>query len=184
MAYKGQVITNPVSGETIAFRQTSADTGGEYLEIDLFLTPDGHVPGAHVHPRQEERFEVLEGRMKFKLGLKTIVAEAGETVVVPAGRVHKFVNAGDEDVHARVTVTPALDMEDLFTTTVALAEQGRTNRKGMPKPLDLALFVERFDDEVRAPFPPAPVVKALMAPLRALARRRDRRGATATPQTA
>jgi hypothetical protein len=45
----------------------------------------------------------------------------------------------------------------------------------MPKPLDLALFVEEFRDEVKAPFPPAPVVKAVMAPLRALARRRDRR---------
>jgi hypothetical protein len=47
----------------------------------------------------------------------------------------------------------------------------------MPKPLDLSLFVEEFKDEVKAPFPPAPVVRALMAPLRELARRRDRRGA-------
>ena len=155
MAHAGQIITNPVSGETIAFRATSADTDGAHLEIDLFLTPDGHVPGTHVHPSQEERFEILEGTMKFKLGFKTIVASEGDVVVVPAGSRHRFVNAGDGDVHARVTVTPALDMEDLFETTVALAEAGRTNRKGMPKPLDLALFVERFEDEVRAPFPPA-----------------------------
>jgi hypothetical protein len=32
-------------------------------------------------------------------------------------------------------------MEKLFETAVALAEDGRTTRKGMPKPLDLALFV-------------------------------------------
>ena len=32
-------------------------------------------PGAHVHPEQTETFHVLEGTMKFKLGLTTIVAE-------------------------------------------------------------------------------------------------------------
>lgn len=42
----------------------------------------------------------------------------------------------------------------------------------MPKPLHLALFVDRFRREVRAPFPPAAIVRALMAPLAALARRR------------
>ncbi|HET9736894.1 MAG TPA: hypothetical protein VFP78_02145 [Solirubrobacteraceae bacterium] len=47
-----------------------------------------------------------------------------------------------------------------------------TPSKGMPKPLHLALFVDRFRREVRAPFPPAAIVRALMAPLAALARRR------------
>jgi hypothetical protein len=71
-----------------------------------------------------------------------------------------------------VQVVPALDMEELFETTVELAEEGKTNRKGMPKPLHLALFVERFRREVRAPFPPAPIVRLLMAPLRFIARKR------------
>ena len=95
MAYAGQTIQNPVSGERIHFLRTSADTAGELLEFELELTPDGHVPGAHVHPEQEERFHVLEGTMKFRLGMRTIVAGPGESVVVPAGRVHKFANGGD-----------------------------------------------------------------------------------------
>ena len=82
MAYSGQIIENPVSGERIHFLQTAADTDGELLEFELELTPDGHVPGAHVHPEQEERFHVLEGTMKFRLGMRTIVAGAGESVVV------------------------------------------------------------------------------------------------------
>jgi quercetin dioxygenase-like cupin family protein len=172
MAYKGQVIENPVSGEKITFLQTSRDTGGEKLEIELELAPDGHVPGAHVHPEQEERFHVLEGTMKFRRGFRRIVAGPGETVVVPAGTVHQFSNAGDETARVRVEVTPALDMEELFETTVELALEGHTTSKGMPKPLHLALFVRRFEREVRAPFPPAAVVRALMAPLAALARRR------------
>jgi quercetin dioxygenase-like cupin family protein len=172
MAYKGQVIENPVSGEKITFLQTSRDTGGEKLEFELELAPDGHVPGAHVHPEQEERFHILEGTMKFRRGLRRITAGPGETVVVPAGTMHRFANGGDETARVRVEVVPALDMEQLFETTVELAIEGNTNRKGMPKPLHLALFVRRFEREVRAPFPPAAVVRALMAPLAALARRR------------
>ena len=172
MAYAGQTLDNPITGERIIFRHTAADTGGELLAIDLILAPDGHVPGAHVHPSQEERFEVVSGTMKFRLGRKKIVAHAGDVVVVPPGSVHKFANAGEEPAHVRVEVRPALKMEQLFETTVALAHEGRTNDKGMPKPLDLALFVREYEDEVSAPFPPAPVVKAAMAPLVWMAKHR------------
>lgn len=172
MAHTGQTIHNPVSGERIEFIQTAADTGGELLEFELELTADGRVPGAHVHPEQEERFEVLEGAMRFRLGLRTIVAEAGETVVVPAGRMHRFANGGDGPARVRVTVVPALDMEDLLCATAELAHEGKVLRSGMPKPLHLALFVRRFRREVRAPFPPAWMVQGLLAPLAALARRR------------
>ena len=110
------------------------------------MRADGRVPGAHVHPSQEERFHVLEGTMKFRLGLRKIVASAGETVVVPAGRMHKFANGGDGVARARVEVVPALDMEDLLCTTTELALEGNVLRSGMPKPLHLALFV--------APLPP------------------------------
>ena len=46
MAYTGQILDNPVSGERIIFRKTAADTDGELLEIDLELAPDGHVPAS------------------------------------------------------------------------------------------------------------------------------------------
>jgi quercetin dioxygenase-like cupin family protein len=172
MAFTGQTISNPVSGEQITFMQTAADTAGELLEFELALSPDGHVPGAHVHPEQEERFHVLEGTMTFRMGLRRIVAEAGDTVVVPAGRVHRFANGGDSTARCRVEVVPALDMEQLLETTVELALEGNVTRKGMPRPLHLALFVRRFAREVRAPFPPAWMVRMLMAPLAALASRR------------
>jgi quercetin dioxygenase-like cupin family protein len=172
MARTGQTITNPVSGERITFLRTAADTDGELLEIELELTPDGHVPGMHVHPRQQERFEVLEGRMTFKLGRRTIVAEPGEVVVVPAGARHKFANAGDGPARARVQVTPALKMEQLFETACALAEEGKTLRTGMPRPMHLALFVHQFRDEVHAPFPPAWMQRASLKPLALIGRAR------------
>ena len=63
-------------------------------------------------------------------------------------------------------------MLDDVLTPVELAMEGNVTRTGMPRPLHLALFVQRFRREVRAPFPPAWVVRALMSPLRAIARAR------------
>ena len=92
--------------------------------------------------------------------------------MVPAGRMHKFANGGDDVARVRVEVVPALDMEDLLTTTAELAHEGNVLRSGLPKPLHLALFVDRFRREVRAPFPPPWMVRAVMSPLAALARAR------------
>jgi quercetin dioxygenase-like cupin family protein len=172
MAISGQVLDNPITGERITFHRTSADTGGRLLVIDLEVLPNGSVPGAHVHPHQEERFHVLEGSMKFLKGLRVVTAHAGDTVIVPAGTVHRFQNAGELTARARVEVEPALRMEELFETTVALAREGRTNARGMPRPLDLALFMREFEAEVRAPFVPMGLVRATLAPLAWVARRR------------
>ena len=92
--------------------------------------PGGHVPGMHIHPLQEERFEATSGKMKFRYGLKTIVAEAGETVVVPPGKIHNFAQYGDEPSQCRVEIHPALKMEQLFETTVALAKGRQHERQG------------------------------------------------------
>jgi quercetin dioxygenase-like cupin family protein len=175
MAYAGQTLENPASGERITIRQTAAQTKGELLAIDLELPPKRRVPaGLHVHPLQEERFEVVEGTMCFRVGRKTIVAGPGEVVVVARGVKHDFANAGDEQALVRVEVRPALKMEQLFETIVALAEQGRTMLGGIPKPVDLALFVQEFDDEVQKRFPPRWLQRLVLAPLAWSARRRGR----------
>lgn len=183
MAYTGQVVENPVSGERITFRETAADTNGELVAIDLELPPDGHVPAMHVHPIQEERFEVTSGTMRFRRGREKVIAKPGELVVVPPGVRHDFANAGDDRAHLRVEIRPALKMEQLFETTVALAEEGRTLGNGLPKPLELALFTREFEREVQAPFPPPSLVRILLAPLAWLAKKRGR-GARYTPEPA
>jgi mannose-6-phosphate isomerase-like protein (cupin superfamily) len=173
MAYAGQTLLNPASGERITFRRTAAETGGELVAIDLELPAGRRVPGPlHVHPHQEERFEVVQGTMRFRTGRDRVVAGPGDTVVVPAGLAHDFANVGEADALVRVEVRPALEMERLFETAVRLAEQGRTLRAGLPKPLDLALFAREFEDEVRAAFPPRRVQRLVLAPLAWLARRR------------
>jgi mannose-6-phosphate isomerase-like protein (cupin superfamily) len=182
MAVTGQVLNNPISGERFIFSQTAADTGGELLAVEFVVAPDGRVPGAHVHPVQEERFEVVRGIMRFKRGRETVVAGPGETVVVPAGTAHRFANAGDEPAVLRIEVRPALRMEQLWETVAALAAEGRTFRSGLPRPLDLAVFMREFEQEVRAPFAPG-LTRAATAPLAWLAVRRGLAGRYQLPRT-
>jgi quercetin dioxygenase-like cupin family protein len=171
MAFTGQILDNPISGERFIFSQTSADTGGELVAVEFHIDPKGKVPGAHVHPMQEERFEVVSGVMRFKVGRKHIVAGPGEILSVEPGTPHKFENYGDERAVLRVEVRPALRIELLWETATALAEEGRTFRNGMPKPLELAMFMHQFEHEVRAPFAPG-LVRLTMLPLLAAARSR------------
>jgi mannose-6-phosphate isomerase-like protein (cupin superfamily) len=184
VAHPGQTLENPASGERITFRRTTAETNGELIAIDLELPADARVAGGlHLHPKQEERFEVVKGTMRFRMKRKGVVAGPGEVVVVPPGMPHDFANVGDETALVRVDIRPALKMERMFETAVALAQEGRTMMKGIPKPLDLALFTGEFEDEVQKAFPPRWVQRLTLAPLAWLARRRGH-GARYTPEPA
>jgi mannose-6-phosphate isomerase-like protein (cupin superfamily) len=155
MTRAGDTIENPATGERIVFRQTSAETNGEAVVFDCFVRPSGFVAAAHVHPHQEERFEVVEGSVTFKLDGRELPAGPGARVLVPRGMKHQFWNAGDEEAHFTCEVRPALDFERLIETMFALARDGKTNRKGMPNPLRLAVIARAHFDTVQLPFPPA-----------------------------
>ena len=86
-----RVIHNPISGERIVIRTRAAETGGKLLVFDLSLPPGGHVPARHAHPIQEERFTVMQGRMRFSFAGNTILVSPGESVVVPKGQAHLLV---------------------------------------------------------------------------------------------
>jgi quercetin dioxygenase-like cupin family protein len=155
MIRSGDILENPVTGETVTIVRSAAETGGESVLVEVRVEPGGFVAATHVHPYQTEVFEILEGEVGFKAGGETIVAGAGETVVVEPGTAHRFWNAGDTAARFRCEVRPALQFEQLLATMYALAADGRTNRKGMPNPLRLAVIAEHHFDDVRLPFPPA-----------------------------
>jgi hypothetical protein len=118
------------------------------------VKPNGFVAAAHVHPHQEERFQVLKGSVGFRRGREKLVAGPGERLTVPAGTPHKFWNEGDEEAHFVCEIRPALQFEQLIETMYGLAAEGKTNRKGMPNPLRLAVIARHHFEDVRLPFPP------------------------------
>jgi quercetin dioxygenase-like cupin family protein len=179
----GQTLENPVTGERFTFTATAATTDGELLAFDFALRPGGAVPMPHVHPIQAERFEVVAGRMRFRVGLRTRIAEPGDVVEVAPGVMHSFANAGEDEARLRIEVRPALDMEQMFAEVVAMAEAGRMGRRGLPRsPFALASLARRYARVAHAPLLSAGVQRVLLAPLAALARRDDNAQAWASPK--
>jgi quercetin dioxygenase-like cupin family protein len=165
MIQPGQTLENPVTGERFTFTHTAASTGGELLAFELALRPGASVPIPHVHPIQTERFEVLCGTMRFRVGWRIRLAGAGDVVEVKPGVMHGFANIGDVEARLRVEVRPALAMEEMFAEVVAMAEQGRMTGRGLPRnPLELADLARRYDQEAHAPLLSVGVQRLLLAP--------------------
>jgi quercetin dioxygenase-like cupin family protein len=159
----GDTIENPVTGEVVHFLRTSAETDGELVEIECTVRPGGGVAAAHVHPYQSERFEVIEGTFEFRHGRSKATVTAGDVVIVEAGTVHAFSNVGDEPATFVCQVRPALQFEQFLVTMFGLAADGKTNRRGMPNPLRLAVIANANFDDLRMPHVPAFAQKAVLA---------------------
>jgi quercetin dioxygenase-like cupin family protein len=154
MIQTGDSITNPVTGETVTFRRTSADSDGEMVIAEVTLGRSGFVAAAHIHPKQTETFRVLEGAVGFRVGTQRLTATTGETVVVQPGTPHAFWNVGADTARFLCEVRPALGFERLLETMFALARDGKTNRRGVPHPLRLAAIADHHRDDVRLPIVP------------------------------
>jgi quercetin dioxygenase-like cupin family protein len=163
MIRTGQIIENPVTGESLRFLKTSRDTNGESVVVEVTVRPDGFVAAAHMHPEQSEHFQILEGLVGFRLGREKMELQAGESVLVEPGTAHKFWNAGDTPARFVTVVRPALQFEQLIETMYGLAADGKTNKKGMPNPLRLAVIAKEHFDDVRLPFPPVALQRAGLA---------------------
>ena len=157
-----RVIDNPRSGERIVIHRSGSETDGQLLVFDVFLQPGAHVPAAHTHPRQEERFAVLDGSVRFRVAGHTILARAGEAVAVGPGTPHWFENPGPAVAQVRVEVRPALRLEELFATTARVAS---SQAGWLARQVDRVLIVLDYRSEVGVPRVPAVLVTGLLTPL-------------------
>jgi quercetin dioxygenase-like cupin family protein len=164
MIKAGDVIENPVTGEALEFLRTSADTNGELVEFVCTVKVGGFVAAKHIHPRQDELFEVLSGTMTVRAGRELRTLKPGDSIVVKAGTPHRFWNKGDEDLRFRVEVRPALEFERFISTMFMLAQDGKTSKKGMPNPLRMAVIAMTHFDDVRLPYVPAWMQQLAIAP--------------------
>jgi mannose-6-phosphate isomerase-like protein (cupin superfamily) len=164
MARSGDTLDNPMTGERIVFRTTAAESGGALVSFDYFLPCGGSVPLAHVHPLQEERFEIVSGRARVRVGRRVLRASAGESVFVPPRTIHRLWNDGEDELHAVVDFRPALRTEEGFEQLFGLGKDGKLNRRGFPRPLQVAVMAKEYRNEAEFPLLPSIVQRALIAP--------------------
>ncbi len=171
MAKAGEELVNPVIGLRTVFRKTARETGGELLSVDWIGEPGWTTGPDYVHPLQEERFEVLSGRLGLRVEGVERVLDEGEAITAPAGSAHAAWNAGDDTVHALIDFRPALRTEVAFEMLAGLAQDGKTNEAGAPKdPLLLALVAREFEDEIYFVRPPLYLQRVLFGALASIAR--------------
>jgi len=165
---EGHPLIHPVTGERIVFRKRARDTRGELLEFTLYLAPKGFIAAPHVHPNQEERFEVAGAPVMFKVAGKERLYQPGESAIVPAGVPHVWWNPSPEESTTLVQFRPALDTETFFETFFGLANDGQVGRNGLPNMLQMAVLARAYRREMALPRPAQQVlgtIALLLAPV-------------------
>lgn len=165
-----KVIHNTRSGHTYTLLRTAADTNGASLEMEVVYPANSAEPPAHYHPLQAEHFRVRTGELAVRMNGHVRTLRAGDTVDVPANTVHSMWNDTSTPVVLEWIVSPALETEHFFDTFAELANDGRTNDKGVPNLLQLSLVLPRFYDEFRLASPPFWAQRLLWTVLAPIAR--------------
>jgi quercetin dioxygenase-like cupin family protein len=172
----GDVYENRVTGERAVVLRGDEDGAGQSGLVHLTVKPGGAVAGEHVHPRVQERFRLISGTLNARLNGVDRTLAAGDEATVPAGMAHDWWNAGDDDASVLVELSPPVPrFEAMIATLFGLANAGRTNAKGLPNPLQLALVAQEFADVIQFTKPPVRVQKPLFAVLGTLGRLRGYR---------
>ena len=171
----GEIYENRVQGDRFVVREGGDDTGGERLVGDLYIRPGGAVAAKHVHAYITERFEVRSGTVRFHVDGREELTRPGRQVEVPPGVVHDWWNVGDDEAHVLVDIRPAQRFELMIQNLYGLANDGKTDARGVPRLLPLALFAREFRREGEFVRPPRIVQRILFALLSPLARARGYR---------
>ncbi len=172
----GEAFENPVTSERAEILELPNTNPQERATAELLAVPGARVAGEHMHPAIVERFTALEGELTVKRDGERSVLHEGETAVIEAGVWHDWWNASDRNARVRVEVTPGERFAHMIETIFGLAQLGHTNGKGMPHPLQLALFAQEFSDVIVFRRPPRRVQGLIFGALAPIARRRGYRG--------
>ena len=168
MIKQGDKIVNARTGQIMVFLKTGAETNGQLLQIDCISPPTDIKEPEHIHPLQENKFEIISGSCTFNIHGKEQLARGGEGVTIPPKVPHHFWNSGDTEAHYMQEFRPALKIADFFDTFFALSRDGKLNEKGIPNFFHGSLIMLKHKDEIRATNPPWAVqylTYVLLAPI-------------------
>ena len=157
------MVEDPLFHQRYAFHRN-----GDVLRVEMWTEPGGGVTMPHVHPRLEERYEVLEGEITFTVGRRKRVARAGERLVVAPGTRHAFRNTGADVAHLVAEAEPALTLQESIEEGAAMARAGLLTKGGRPKGWramrEAAAFSLRHRETTVLLSPP-PFLQRLLSPL-------------------
>jgi mannose-6-phosphate isomerase-like protein (cupin superfamily) len=163
------VITNPVTGETVTFLERTP----ERLTFDLEIPPGGPGIVAHQHA-WTEHFTVRRGRLDITVAGSVHRLGPGDELSV-GELVHQPVNTTADTTVVTVVCCPGAAAERGLRAAFGLARDGGISPTGRPRDLlSLALLSEK--GQFRIDGPPRvvwrPMIAGLALAARVLGRRR------------
>ena len=171
----GEIFENPVTGELGKALELPWQNQEGRLVAELTALAGARVMGEHCHPAITEYFKPLEGELTLKINGQVRVLPQGETAVVEPGVWHDWWNATGRDIRVHLEITPGERFLHMIETSFGLARLGCTDSKGMPHPLQLALFAQAFSDVIVFRTPPRMVQRVIFGALGVIARARGYR---------
>lgn len=151
---RGKILDlRSVFGLTATITTPAEVTDGAYVVMDVIAEP-GSRTTIHMHPEQDETYEVLEGTLDVLHDGRWNQVSTGETFTVPTGDLHGFRNTGSDSVRFVNTHRPALQFQTHLETLDQLVRDGKI--KGINDPKSLAYMcvsatTYRPDRSVRPP---------------------------------
>ena len=143
-------------GVLMKFVQTAAESGGALHVQEARYPPSSTRPPLHRHPRQDERFVIMQGALQFRVGDEDRLVTAGQELAVPRGALHSAYNPGASQTLVIWETRPALRTAEFF-----LAMSRATRGRARPRLLDAAAILNEFSDEFQLA-KPAPLVQRIV----------------------
>jgi len=171
----GEVWEHPVTGESATIIELPWTNPKGRVVAELTAAAGARDAGEHSHDGIVESFTALDGELTVKRDGETSILSEGETAVIEPGAWHDWWNATDRDALVRVEITPGERFTHMIETLFGLGRLGHTNAKGMPDPLQLALFGQEFSDVIVFRKPPPAVQRVVFGLLAPVARWRGYR---------
>jgi len=94
----------------------------------------GGGPPPHIHSREDETFQVLEGEYEFTVDGKSFVAKKGATIFAPRGIAHTYRYLGQVPGRLMCLITPS-GFEGFFEAIGALAPE---QQQDIPRVITIA----------------------------------------------
>jgi mannose-6-phosphate isomerase-like protein (cupin superfamily) len=163
------LLENPVTRERFTIQASDADL----LRLEVRVPPDMIRPPLHVHPHQDESFQVVSGRVTVRAGGDEHTLGPGDRFTIAPRTPHTFWNSGDSELAMLAEFRPPGNMQSFFETFCGMAREGRSTAQGGPPLLQVAASAREWDMYLAGP--PVAMQKALFAALRPLARLRGYR---------
>lgn len=109
------------------------DTGGVVSVVESHDLPGGGPP-PHIHSREDETFQVIEGEYEFTVDGKSFVAKKGTTIFAPRGLAHTYRYLGQAPGRLMCVITPA-GFEEFFEAIGGLKPQ---QQQDIPQVISIA----------------------------------------------